>query len=178
MHGIDYGMGQTNVDKETGIRYGVIHSSKLNPEAWEDILNSGEDLEFEAWRDEMTERAREAVNSAIGDYTICEAEDSHIQELLDSMGVFDHYESYGDSPRYLYEEEGYKIETLSDGDWFVLKSDFYTRCDFCSPCAPGAGYITSPCEDGVKTYCLGHDWFKGKAPYPVYRVSDDSLVTE
>jgi hypothetical protein len=33
------------------------------------------------------------------------------------------------------------------------------------------------CQRGVRTYCLGHDWFEdGKAPYPVYRVDNGELV--
>lgn len=61
----------------------------------------------------------------------------------------------------------------AEGD-FILKSPYYTYAQFCSPCAPGAGYLPSPLKDrpaGNKTYCLGHDWFEdGTAPYRVYSV--------
>ncbi len=64
-----------------------------------------------------------------------------------------------------------------DSDIFILKSPYYTRAQFCSPCAPGACYLTNPCEDGERAYCFGHDWFDdGKAPYPVFLVADDSEV--
>jgi hypothetical protein len=77
---------------------------------------------------------------------------------------------------FTYEEEGYMAECGEDGDIFITKSPFYTFCSFCSPCAPGAGYLMSK-DDGVRAYCFGHDWFEGdKAPYEVYRVSDDRLV--
>ena len=33
-YGIDYGMRQTNIDRATGIRYGVIPANDLNPEVW------------------------------------------------------------------------------------------------------------------------------------------------
>ena len=37
--------------------------------------------------------------------------------------------------------------------------------------------LDAPVADGVKTYCLGHNWFEGGiAPYPVYRVSDNVQV--
>jgi len=37
--------------------------------------------------------------------------------------------------------------------------------------------LGSPIEGGVKTYCLGHDWFDGdKAPYPVFTVNLDVEV--
>ena len=35
--GIDYGMGRTNIDPETGIRYGVISQHSIMPEAMEDM---------------------------------------------------------------------------------------------------------------------------------------------
>lgn len=35
--GIDYGMGQTNIDRETGIRFGVINMNALSEWAWEDF---------------------------------------------------------------------------------------------------------------------------------------------
>ena len=36
----------------------------------------------------------------------------------------------------------------------------------------------TPDANGAKAYCLGHDWFDedNPCPYPVYRVSDGSLV--
>ena len=59
----------------------------------------------------------------------------------------------------------------------ILKSDYYTHAQFCSPCVPGAGNLDSPCDSGEKAYCLGHDWFEdGIAPYPVYRVSDNARI--
>jgi hypothetical protein len=76
----------------------------------------------------------------------------------------------------LYEADGYRLETTSLGV-YVTQSPYYTRAAFCSPCCPGAGDLDSPREHGVKAYCLGPDWFEDdKAPYKVWRVSDDSEV--
>ncbi len=62
-------------------------------------------------------------------------------------------------------------------DIFVLGSPYFTRAAFCSPCAPGACYLTDPCDDGERAYCLGHEWFEdGEAPYPVYDVKTGLLV--
>lgn len=50
--GIDYGLGQSNIDKETGIRYGVISLNSVNPywldefEAHYPELLDDEQLEF------------------------------------------------------------------------------------------------------------------------------------
>ena len=65
----------------------------------------------------------------------------------------------------------YQATCGEDGDIFIVKSPYYTRCSYCSPCAPGAGWLMSPNPKGVKAYCFGHDWFdSGVAPYPVYSV--------
>lgn len=74
----------------------------------------------------------------------------------------------------------YQAHDAFDGTClFLVKSIYYTFTKFCSPCAPGAGDLDSPTDQGVKTLCFGHDMFENnKAPYPVYRVSDNSLVKE
>ena len=72
---------------------------------------------------------------------------------------------------------GYQAVCDDIGDIFVMESPFYTYAPLCSPCAPNAVYLADANESGLKGYCFGHDWFEdGVAPYPVYRVSDDSLV--
>lgn len=74
------------------------------------------------------------------------------------------------------DEEGVKASCGESNDIFVFISPFFTRAAFCSPCAPGACYLTDPCEDGERAYCLGHEWFEGAAPYPVYRVDTGEEV--
>ena len=66
----------------------------------------------------------------------------------------------------------------SSDDIFVTRSEYYTRAQFCSPCAPGACHLENPIPNGEKAFCLGPEWFSGSAPYPIYRVSDDSIVSE
>ena len=71
-------------------------------------------------------------------------------------------------------------QSADDVDIFVCKSPYFTYAQFCSPCAPGAGYLLNPLTEpdpGNKAYCFGHDWFEsGKAPYPVYSVETGELV--
>lgn len=184
--GIDYGMGQSNVDRETGIRYGVIHQNKLSSFAMEDIYSNGVDVDFEQFKTQLVGDMKNAINGVLDNYTTKEIDDDEALEFLESIDAFENYEGTGDCTRYEYTEtEGedddaavvLHIKTCSDGDMFVLKSPFYTLCRFCSPCAPGAGDLTSPDENGIKAYCLGKDWFDDdQAPYPIYRVSDDSLI--
>ncbi len=85
----------------------------------------------------------------------------------------------GCEPSSFYIDNKEYTAECSDGiDIFITKSPYYTRAQFCSPCAPGACYLMNPCDDGEKAYCFSSDWFDDNiAPYPIYRVSDDSLIT-
>lgn len=177
--GIDYGRGTTNIDKTNGIRFGVIHSGEVL-QSWSDSSESeyGEphcpkcgNVALDSSRvdtDDDTEYKR--LHSYGCDDYVC----TDCKLLLDSSDV------YGEEPIGFTLSDGeYEAQQSGDGtDIFITKSPYYTRAAFCSPCAPGACYLTSPCDDGEKAYCFGHDWFEdGEAPYPVYRVSDDTLVS-
>ena len=141
--GIDYGLGQTNIDKNTGIRYGVIHQNEV----------------LQAWCD-----------SSVPVYPCNTCENKLDDPDFDDC---DFCEPIGHE----INDNDYRAGSDSYGDIFIIKSPYYTRAQFCSPCAPGACYLTNPCEDGEKAYCFGHDWFEnGKAPYPVYRVLDNKLI--
>lgn len=177
--GIDYGLGLTNVDRKTGIRYGVI-SSHVVGERW-----------FEASEADYGEPicpkcGREAYDSAEAD-----SDDENGAGALsdDWFEGKDFYclscklcfwsdEAYGDEAiGFDYEDEEYRLTSCLDSDIMVLKSPYYTRAQFCSPCVPGAGNLESPTDEGEKTYALGHDWFEdGKAPYRLFRVDDDTEV--
>lgn len=183
--GIDYSMGQSNVDKATSIHNGVIHQNRVGqawydgseayygdphcPKCGNDAVESGSEND-DGTDDEGEEVKREEYESArhsCGDYA-CDR----------CKYRFDGEEAFGDSPISHFVDDGeYSAECGESGDIFVMKSPYYSKSQFCSPCAPGAGHLAKPCVDGPKTYCLGHEWFEnGRAPYPVYRVSDDSLV--
>lgn len=170
--GIDYGLGQSNIDRLTGIRYGVIAQNSIMPEAYEDF----EQDYGKPTCPECGNLVGEYVDAKHGDYPAthpsyrsscadyaCES----CKVYLDSSEVFSD-EAIGFS----YEKDGYKLCDCLDSDVFVILSPFFTYAQFCSPCVPGAGNLDNFLADGVKTYCLGHDWFEnGTAPYPVYSVA-------
>ena len=152
---IDYGMGITNINPKTGIRYGIINQNEIGQHWFDDseanykyeCSNCGSDIEEELLSDECPHCGKE----------------------------FDHDEWDMFEPvSFSYDSEGYKMEQLGDDtDIFVFESKYYTYAQFCSPCAPGAGHLMNPLKDKIeanKTYCLGHEWFEGKAPYKVYSV--------
>jgi hypothetical protein len=191
--GIDYGMGRTNIDKENGIRYGVVSLHALTEFASEDFEadygdphcpkcgNEAETIPSHTESDpsgegkwvsvvqDIPEEMAEWENDGIGEYA-CRS----------CKWLFDGDEAFGDEPiGYTLDKDGYKATLDEYNDVFLVKSPYYTHAQFCSPCAPGAGHLENPCESGPKTYCFGHDWFDGgKAPYPVYDVKTDELVTQ
>ena len=160
--GIDYGLGRSNVDGSTGIRYGVIHHGEVGQVWWD---------ESEANYLYFCPKCETELGYEYPD--VCSDPECEY-EIQD--GDFDMQEPMSFS----YDQDGYACEQgYDDPDIFILKSPFYTWCQFCSPCAPGAGYITNHMEPGmgIKAYCFDGSWFEdNKAPYPVYRVDTDELV--
>lgn len=189
--GIDYSgsNGTCNRDPETGIRYGIIPISHLNEFALES---------FEP--DYGTPHCPKCGDDAVTIPSHCEQHKNGVSVIRDIPAVYEDYEeAKHEEPDYACEACQYRFgsesafsdesigNTLDDGEYqgnlddyndvWIFKSPYYTHAQFCSPCAPGAGYLANPCEDGPKTYCLGHDWFEdGKAPYPVHRVDTGGLV--
>lgn len=157
---IDWGMGLTNID-HAGIRYGVISANAV--EYW---YESGEAQYSPPGCGYCGETLPEGTDM---DQTVITCERCGKESSPE--------ECYAEDPTgYTYDKDGYQItQSYGDPDLFVILSPYYTLCNFCSPCAPGAGYLTS--AGNVKAYCLGHDWFDTIAPYAVYNVADNTLVT-
>jgi hypothetical protein len=178
--GIDYGMGKTNIDTTNGIRYGVISLHEV----------------VQAWRDSSEPdygdpHCPKCGNEAVGidDPAVPDIDDLPTDEweddgrdhaCLNCCYSFYSSDAHGDEPLSHTLDDGEYIASQGggDSDIFIIKSPYYTTCNFCSPCAPGAGYLMNTVDDGIKAYCFGHDWFDdGKAPYPVYSVATGELVT-
>ncbi len=183
--GIDYGLGQSNIDLETGIRYGVISANEVGS-AWfeESTANYGEPSCPKCGNDAVIipSHSEQHANGVTVYQDIPEAYEEY---EIDGCGdyacesceyLFDGDNAFGDEPQsFSFDGEGILAEQSGDDhDIFILKSPYYTHAQFCSPCAPGAGYLLNPCADGPKTYCLPHSWFEsGVAPYPVFSVDGD-----
>jgi ribosomal protein L37AE/L43A len=179
--GIDYGHGQTNIDRSTGIRYGCIGQHAVT-QAWAESAEA----------DYGPPTCPECGNSELKEYTLHGHVDQDTGEeypqyndrgcadwVCDDCGhTLDNDQVYGDEPVGWHVDDGeyVAIDCLAS-DILITKSPYYTKAKFCSPCVPGACSIESPDEDGEKAYCFGHDWFEdGVAPYPVYRVDNNELV--
>lgn len=168
--GIDYGMGQTNIDLETGIRYGVIPVHEVS-QTWSDESEAYYPFVCPHCGNDLPGDDLEDLPVNYHDHYFCPSCGRVIRD-----GDFDMQEPTS----FYYEKNGYSAEQSADNfDIFIVKSPYFTYSPFCSPCAPGAGYLMHPRtpETGVKAYCFSHDWFEGgKAPYDVYSVETGELV--
>ena len=151
----------TNIDTKTGIRYGVMHQAEV----------------LQAWAD-SSEPVYVYCCPYCGNGPLKKGANAkrcpNCYHKIDPDNDFDYIEPVC----FRYEDDGYTCEqSYDDTDIFIMESPYYTLCQYCSPCAPGAGYIMHEVENGVKAYCFGHDWFdSGKAPYHVYRVTTGEEV--
>lgn len=193
--GIDYGMGRTNIDAKTGIRYGVIPFHDLS--SW---WHDASEPEYGEPHCPKCGREAQGIAGAQQDYderNVDEYGEDNLPELsalrphsCDDYGCarcgvyFGSDEVYSDDPLGFSLDDGeYKAwQSSDDCDVCVFRSPFVTFAPFCSPCAPGAVYLRDGAASGDAVgYCFGHDWFEsGLAPYPVYDaaafVADGSLV--
>jgi len=156
-------MGRTNIDRATGIRYGVIPLNQLAEFVFEEF-----------WVDYGPPCCPFCGNDNLG----TSPNDGEDYLCVQCGKLIPEEESYRDDPVGWVLDDGEYIGKLCEDDNIILASSpYYTYAQFCSPCAPGAGHLSKPMVNGVKTFTFDHEWFNdGKAPYPVYRVSDDTLV--
>lgn len=166
--GINYAPGQiTNMDPETGVRYGVIPHGHVGT----------------AWYEDSEPHYGEPVCPECGN-NVVEYEDKYVAYEVEPISGWDYacenceiivdaQDAYPDEPlSFCYDRDGYRAEQIDEVDIFISKSPYYTYAQFCSPCAPGACYLPSPLDHknpNNRCYCFGPEWFDDeKAPYPVY----------
>lgn len=159
--GIDYGLGRSNIDNQTGIRFGVISQHSISPDAFDDVWMNARDLSYE-----------NAVAEFKADIGRCESADE-LSKLIDdrlfNSDAFDvegltfplselaladvwneleqpfndgHWDE-GDRD-WLYESGGYRLTNCLHTDVMVLASPYFTYAQYCSPCVPGACNLDSP----------------------------------
>lgn len=183
--GIDYGMGLTNRDPENmSFHYGIISCHEISGEALNDLeADYGEAccpkcdskaMDYESFYNESSEEDQEAIEE-------WQYEEHECADYVcpDCQYVFGSESAFREEPLgFYYDSEKLRVhQSYDDSDLWILKSEYYTLCAYCSPCAPGAGFIMNQRKNGIKTYCLPADWFENEeCPYTIYKVSDGSLV--
>jgi len=68
------------------------------------------------------------------------------------------------------QEDGLLMILDEYNDVWVFESPVKTRCSYCSPCAPNAGYITSQNEDGIETYMPPAEWLNNPEKFKIEKV--------
>ena len=167
--GIDYSYGRSNVDEEFNIHYGIIPEYAVT-QAWSDAEAIYGDFEIECPECDVVIETVDGVGP--DECPECGADVS-----AEFQGGYEYSEPIG----FRYDQEGYEAsQNAGDRDIIILKAPFYTYAQFCSPCAPGAGYVLNWLKEPVetnKTFCFGHDWFdEGAAPYPVFSIITNERV--
>lgn len=191
--GIDYGHGLSNIDHETGIRFGIISQNDIL-QAWAD----SSEPDYGEPHCPKCGGASVGVGSSVKEIGCKELED-RIDDILENWEhaqydsddyvceeckyVFGSESAFPEeTSTFTFEEDGYKAFSDEHGDVWMLKSPFFTYAQFCSPCAPGAVHLGNPLEeemwnDNNRGYCFDKSWFEDeKAPYRVFRVVDGSEV--
>jgi hypothetical protein len=163
--GIDYSLGRANVDTATGIHYGVITIDALHEDIWDELESVYSDPACANCGEQLTLPEVDAIDAG-EPCPHCAAQVCRDACFAD--------EAIG----FTLTSSDYQAESAFDGtELFITRSPYYTRAQYCSPCAPGAGNLNSPCTEGPKTFCFGPEKFPNdRAPYPVYRVADDTVV--
>ena len=159
--GIDYGLGMSNIDHATGIRYGIIPLSALGEWAMEEFESDYGEPHCPDCGDE------------------CVASDEKDYRCPEGHGTFWSDDVYPDSPvGWNLESNGYVGWIDDSNDVWLVKSPFKTQAGFCSPCAPGAVYLKDAIDGGAWGYCFGPDWFDDdqEIPYKIYRVDNGEEV--
>lgn len=168
--GIDYGMGRTNVNHKTGIRYGVI-SQHSCPDFWAEAEADYGKPDAAVCPDCGAEYHRKKGYSW-GDNVWCRKCQKHFD-----LDLPDCCEPCG----FYVDDSQYQCTSCLDSDIMIISSPYFTYGPFCSPCVPGAVNLDSADEygpdNGAKAYCLGHDAFEHSiAPYRVWRIADGKEI--
>ena len=138
---------QPNVNPETGIRYGIISANSLDGELVQDLLYyEGEDL---SWKE-----AEEEIKIAMREEGVTEEDwDRTLDDRLSDV--------YIDEPIVEGECEGVKYRTSWLGGalhFWIFESHRIGKYNLCSPCAPNAGNLDCPNENGYECYDVPEGW--------------------
>lgn len=169
--GIDYGMGRTNIDPKTGIRFGTVHQNEMGDGFFDSVEQEYDPVCPECVTD-LTDEDLDAVDP--------KGPCPHCEEEIRRDDCFPEEPS-----RSVIKEDGIEATIDSQGDIIITKSPFYTHGTFCSPCFPGgvsvgAEYCTND-EERPRGYCLPFGWFREEnrpKPGTIFRVKDGSVVKE
>ena len=172
----------SNVNPETGIRYGTIYGHEA-PILMEEIFDRGTDLSYENWKRETLNRIKDLLDGAdvealaafIKENTHDDgseaaelienqdgetATDADAESVMESINLGDHYEC--DEPTYSYTDKAgnaFQMSYLGGAPLiWCLKTNVIVKARLCSPCVPNAGDLSTAGEDGYECYGVPADY--------------------
>lgn len=171
--GIDNGRGLVNIDKETGIRYGVMQATTdlATIFAWEgEFINPDPACPYcgnHVFDMSSANRINEKIELADSSHCIefyCPA----CRHFLDSE------DCTGDAIGQEIDKNGvHAVFYFESNEVWVYKSTHFVYGSYCSPCAPGAIDLDNSVDHGTLSnagYCIPSEWFETE-PYNSYLVA-------
>ena len=151
----------TNINTETGVRFGIVSMQLLEDWVYEVVINHGEDITY---RDARLDKKRELQAEADDKEFDCDEDrSSWIEEQLDQWGQeFETDEHAVELKRNEGTPEELHVRTTWLGgaqQLWVFRSPYLTKRQLCSPCVPGAVDLDSKeADDGEEGYDVPPDW--------------------
>jgi len=142
----------TNVNPETGVRYGIISANSLDPEVICDLQAVGRDVHWEARKQEIIDALQMEVDNGA---------EFEFDEELENRLERESYDFYDDEPVHEFQRDGVRGRTTWLGGAllvFVFHSQWTTNARLCSPCVPGCCDLDSIDPNGYEGYDVNPEW--------------------
>lgn len=151
-------MRSTNMNPETGIRYGTIYLEELDPEVADDLLFRSTNLSYQAALDDVEAEAAAAASELGYEHGSPDWED-YIEVKVTEAEISGRFDIEEPHICGIYEEVEYEITHLGGAALlYVTHSPRIGRFDLCSPCVPNACNLSSPNPEGFEGYTVPDDW--------------------
>ena len=149
----------SNVNEETGIRFGIISANSLNQDVFMDIVYSGRDVHWDEFVDEVKKETRAKWEA--GELANCEDE-TDLEDIIEDLITNQADNFYDDEPVIEFTAGGVSGRTTWLGGeqmLWVFESPHTTKRSLCSPCVPGAVDLDSgEYEEGYEGYDVPPGW--------------------
>jgi hypothetical protein len=147
-----------NLDHATGIRFGYMSGRDIF-DLIDDVQTQGDSIEYENLKEQVRKDLANALSEYLNDKDVADLSEEFVGEVMNANSFSVEF----DEERHRLikgpaEDPTMLLQTSYMGGGlclWVMKSQFVTWCQLCSPCVPGAGDLDLPStpEDGYATYC-------------------------
>ena len=144
----------TNINYETGIRYGIVAANNLDPEIVDQMQREGIDVHYEEAKSDLWDAIKRSCGDSMSDRDSDDVADLAVERMSD------HWQE--DEPVHRFEIDGVKGQTTWLGGGlliFFFFSPHILKGRLCSPCVPGALDLNNLDPDGYEGYAPPNDWF-------------------